>query len=648
MNDFEAAGGRSPRSRIDRFRRTRLGLAVQIALVMGVFALGLMIGGGGSPAPSADSGRPGAEEANAPVLWTCSMHPQIQLPKPGKCPICFMDLIPVETGRGSGRLGPRQIAMSEAARRLARIETAPVRRADAEADIRLVGQIDYDETRLAYIAARVPGRIDTLFADYTGVTVRRGAPLVSLYSPDLLSTQQELLQAKNALAAAAQSAGLVRATAESTLAAARERLRLWGLTAEQIERIEAGGQPSDHLTILSPISGTVIEKEALEGEYVETGMRIYTVADLSRLWVILEAYESDLPWLREGQRFTFTAQALPGETFSAVVSFIDPVIDPESRTARVRAAVDNAAGRLKPKMFVSGEVAARLGSESGLARSTGRPDAPLLIPTSAPLVTGTRAVVYVKTAEDGDGPVYEGRDIVLGPRAGDFYVVANGLAEGEEVVSRGAFKIDAELQIQAKPSMMSPAPLARRAADSASVHGDHPAAGADVAISPDARASLSPLYEAYFEVQMALAKDQFEASRRGLDDLAAKTAAVDMSLFAGRAHALWMDLSRRLQTAARAGAAAGDIAAVRNAFRDLSATAIDLHRAFGHADDRPFYLTYCPMAFHNTGAYWLQTEGIVWNSYWGAAMLQCGEIRDTLPALSAGAGITAPDSGQGR
>lgn len=366
-------------------------------------------------------------------IWTCSMHPQIRQPKPGKCPICAMDLIPVITSGSTTETGPREIMLSENARRLAEVETAPVERRSVAVDIRMTGKVQFDETRVAYIAPRVAGRIDRLYANFTGMAVKAGDPLADLYSPELVSARQELLTAKS--------------LGESLLTATRERLRLWGLTTEQIAEIERSGKAQDHVTFYSPISGVVVEKEAREGMYVEAGMRIFTLADLSRVWVQLDAYESDLALLRDGQEVELQAEAYPGESFKGTIAFIEPILDPMTRTVKVRVAVPNPDGRLKPEMFVHAIVRAKVASGDAVL--------PLVIPASAPLVTGKRAVVYVAVPER-DG-VFEGRDVVLGPRAGDYYVVQSGLSEGERVVTRGNFKIDSSLQLQGKPSMMNPA-----------------------------------------------------------------------------------------------------------------------------------------------------------------------------------------------
>ena len=407
----------------------------RIIAVFLVLLVGILVGRGCAPGRSPASAD--AVQAVSPAeIWTCSMDPQIRQPKPGPCPICGMDLIPATGGASRSGIGLREIELSEAARKLAGVETAPMERRSVAVEIRLAGKIQMDETRVATIAPRVAGRIDRLYANFSGMTVKPGDPLAEMYSPELVSAQQELLQ----VAKAAEGAS------GSLLEAARERLRLWGLTAEQIAGIERDGQVRDHVTFTAPIGGVVVEKEVREGQYVETGMRLFTVADLSNVWVQLDAYESDLAWLQVGQEVEIEVEAYPGEMSKGTIAFMDPVLDPATRTVKIRVEVPNGDGRLKPEMFATARVLATVAGEGDVA--------PLVIPATAPLVTGVRAVVYV--AVPGREGVFEGREIVLGPRAGVYFVVREGLQEGENVVVQGAFKIDSSLQIQGKPSLMAP------------------------------------------------------------------------------------------------------------------------------------------------------------------------------------------------
>ena len=486
-----------------------------VLVVIAAFALGLSWNGN-----AADDTKPtsNADEQVANVkFWTCAMHPQIKQPGPGRCPLCAMDLIPVTDDQSDDTDELPQLTVSRAAAALMEVQVTPVVRRHAEVELRMAGKVEYDETRLGNITARVGGRLDRLYVDYTGVNVKKGDHLVSLYSPQLLGAQEELLQALRAVKELAQSdVGIVRQTAQSTVDAVREKLRLWGLTASQIEQIEARGTGEDHITIYSPMSGIVIRKHAKEGMYVDTGTSIYTIADLSRVWVMLDAFETDLAWLRYGQTVTFSVEAMPGHSFTGTIAFIDPVLNDKRRTVRVRINVPNARSMLRPGMFVRGLVKAKVAAggkvmdaalagkwispmhpeivkdspgtcdvcgmplvraeELGYVSPTSDAAVPLVIPATAPLITGRRAVVYVRLPGDADAaPVFEGREVVLGPRAGDHYIVEKGLSEGELVVTRGNFKIDSALQINAKPSMMNPtdAPLPPPAPASHQGHGGH-------------------------------------------------------------------------------------------------------------------------------------------------------------------------------
>lgn len=433
---------------------------ITFALLLAALAAGYFLGRSSGPetappaAPAADaaehaghgSGGGRAEpdgEAEA-ELWTCSMHPQIKLPRPGRCPICGMALVPVET---RAETHPRRLTMTEEAARLADIETSPVLRRPVAKEVRMVGKVAYDETRLGVIAAWTGGRIEKLYVDYMGAAVRKGQPLAELYSPELVSAQAELIEAvRAAREMGPEGDSLLRRMSGETADAARTKLRLLGLKPDQIAAIEKRGEASERITVRAPAAGVVTERMAVEGMYVSAGEALFKVADLSRVWVMLAAYETDLAWLRVGQTATFVAANLPGERFEGRIAFIDPVLDPMSRTARVRVEAENREGRLKPETFVDAVV------KTGRLESD---EAPLTIPATAPLLTGERAVVYVRVP-DAATPTFEGRVVALGPRAGDAYIVREGLREGEEVVTRGAFRIDSDLQIRARPSMMTP------------------------------------------------------------------------------------------------------------------------------------------------------------------------------------------------
>jgi membrane fusion protein, copper/silver efflux system len=664
------------------FKNSTYKWPVVIAIVIGI-VIGLFIGGGSSSSSDAthDHGTESASDTNKTQVWTCSMHPQIKQPKPGKCPICGMDLIPISSG-DDGDLGPRELKLSASAIQLAEIRVAKVKRRFASSEIRMVGKVEYDETKLGYIASRVPGRIDRLFVDYTGTPVRKGDHLVYLYSPELITAQQELLQSIRTLKKMGSSVSdKFKRTAQRTITAARERLRLWGLTANQIKKIEQKDRTDDHLTIYSPMSGIVIHKNAVEGVYVKTGTRIYTIADLSQVWIKLDAYESDLTWIRYGQTVEFETEAYPGETFKGRIAFIDPFLDAKTRTVKIRVNVSNPDLRLKPQMFVRAVLRSKL-SLSGkvmdpelagkwispmhpeivkdrpgscdvcgmalvkaekLGYTSVEPEsgaAPLVIPASAPLITGTRAVVYIKVK--GKEGVFEGREVVLGARAGNFYLVKEGIEEGEEVVVNGAFKIDSDLQIQAKPSMMNPSGGGPTPGHN---HGDSSAAKTvkkeetlkkypitsieKNTIPATFQAAIDAVAKSYFAAQHALSSDKLEDAKKAGEILINALANVDMGQLKGKAHMIWMDLEKTLKSSGHQLSKSANINDARTQLEILTdpmATAIKL---FSSRKDKVFRI-HCPMAFNNKGAYWLQPNDQTRNPYFGASMLTCQDSIEPL------------------
>lgn len=646
--------------------------AIVLVLIIAALAVGVWIGRGpiraaqradavtaATQAPSGDSG--------AVQEYTCSMHPQVRLRDPkAKCPICFMDLIPVSNDGGEG--GERALVMSQAAVRLAGVQTTPVVRRYPTAEVRLVGRVDFDETRLATISAWFPGRIERLLVNYTGVAVQQGEGLAELYSPELLAAQEELRQSARAVSSiSGGGSDLVRDATRGTLAAARDKLRLWGLTEEQILAIERAETPMERLTIHSPISGVVVRRAAVQGQYVQTGEEIYAVADLGEVWVRLDAFESQLPWLRYGQEVRFTSDAFPGETFTGRIAFIDPVLATETRTIRVRVNAPNPAGRLKPGMFVRAVVRVRVADggsvindelagrwispmhpevvkdgpgicdicgmdlvpaeQLGYVTDLSSVEAPLVIPASAPLITGRRAVVYVRVP-DQERPTFEGREIVLGPRTGDWYIVLDGLAEGEEVVTHGAFKVDSAMQIAAKPSMMDPTGGSGAAGHQ---HGAAPPAGGGAPrqqpVPEDFLFSLKPVYSAYFEAQEALAADDLAGFRSAVADLHGALGRARTAGVVGEPLGLWRRIDGRLRTDAEHVAHLADIVAARKLFEGYSKAIIEAADRFGHLGHLTYHRAFCPMAFDDQGAEWLQRQEQIVNPYFGASMLRCGEVR---------------------
>lgn len=455
----------------------------------------------------------GSQAAGSGV-WTCSMHTQVRQPGPGKCPICGMDLIPVE------QLSSAQALTQEQAGLL----TEPVKRRELFKEVRTVGKLDYNERQVAYITARIAGRVDRVFADFTGIQVRQGDHLVDLYSPELVVAQGELIRAAEAVRSRGRT-GEPGTYADAALEAARSKLRLWGLSDEQLQEIERSGKTQTHLTVFAPRGGTVIEKSVRAGQYVKEGDMLYRIADLDPIWLYLDVYESDLAWVRFGQPVEVTVEAFPGENFHGRVTFVDPFLDDRSRTVKARVNLKNPDRRLKPAMYAHATIRTRLLPDAS-AEPTGlegkyvcpmhpeiirdkpgqcpvcsmalekvpKAAAPgdhlahaghggeetakgvLSVPASAVLDTGRRRVAY----REAQGGAYELVEVQVGPlahgtddqgRSAEFLPVLGGLKEGDRVVARGGFLLDSQRQIEGMPSLLYP-----EGQSAANLHSGHGAA----------------------------------------------------------------------------------------------------------------------------------------------------------------------------
>jgi Cu(I)/Ag(I) efflux system membrane fusion protein len=370
-------------------------------------------------------------------VWTCAMHPQIKMDKPGKCPLCGMNLIPLKPAvkEKSPNGKDSSVSLSAEAIALAHIQTTKVSRQQPVKEIQLYGTVAPDERLSQSQTAHLAGRIEKLAVSFTGESVQQGQTIATLYSPELLAAQQELLEA-------------VRMQAEkpALLNAAREKLRLWKLTDSQIEEMEQNGKPSPYIDVKATTSGVVTDKKVNPGDYVGQGSVLFDVANLSKVWILLEAYETDLPFLHTGDRISYTLQALPGKSFEGRISFISPVADAATRTVSVRVEAANPRGDLKPGMYVDASVKAMLHRQA-------EKQSPIVVPRSAILWTGRRSIVYVRQPNTKI-PTFALRQVELGESLGDAYIILSGLREGEEIATNGTFVIDASAQLEGKRSMM--------------------------------------------------------------------------------------------------------------------------------------------------------------------------------------------------
>lgn len=572
-----------------------------ILLLSGVLLIGLFLGYlffGGSGHDETDHSGHAHEmttDANGEEVWTCSMHPSIREDGPGTCPICAMDLIPASAaGEDDGDFA---MVMSESAVRLAEIQTVAAERMQAEKEIRLPGRVAANERTLSSISAHFPGRITRLDVNFTGAEVRRGEVLAMVYSPELVAAQRELLEA---LIYEEQNPGMAEA--------AKSKLRQWELSDSEIQRIIDSGNVQREVAITSPIDGVVVQRNVAREDYVQQGTMMFEIADLSTVWLRFEAYEDDISWISAGDVITFSARSNPGVSHEAIVEFVDPVLDEQRRTIGVRASFDNSAGNLRPGQILSGSV---------MASAQGEPK--LMIPASAVLWTGPRSVVYVHDTA-ADGFRFEAREIEIGPRAGDHFAVLSGLEEGESVVFNGAFKIDSEMQLANRYSMMN------RDKGLLAPEDPHGREVEDVRdeVSVDFRSEFTAFVETYLQVKDALVESDFELASELAKNMVGQLESIGEHRNEGDAHVLWMDTYGSLMGHLRPSAGAGDIEELRAEFRFLSDLLVEAVKAFGV--EGVVYQQYCPMAFDDEGGYWLSSEEQIQNPYLPESMLMCGEV----------------------
>lgn len=560
-------------------------IIVAAALVTGLLGGWLIFGG--SSAESHEGHVHSVTEEAGETVWTCSMHPQIRQPEPGDCPICGMDLIPLDDEQDES-IDPMAISMSETAMKLANVRTAKVGAAEPVKTVRLNGKVETDERRIASQSSHIPGRIEKLMVSFTGEFVQKGQVIASVYSPDLVTAQEELFEAEK-----------IKDTQPQLFSAAKEKLKNWKLTENQVEAILQSGVPKEEFEVLADVSGYVTSRKVNLGDYVKLGQPIYEIADLSRVWVLFDVYEQDMPWVKKGDKASFTIQSLPGENFEGAISWLDPVIDPKTRVAKARVEMANSGLKLKPEMFASGTVSAKLPAKAGN----------LSVPKTAVMWTGKRSLVYVK-AETETGINFMMREVNLGPALGDSYLVESGLDKGEEIAVSGTFSIDAAAQLSGKPSMMSPP-------ESKTME------------TPQAfREQITALANTYFEVKNALVNDDPETAQAAAEKVSGAIKNVNMSLLEGDAHHHWMALQKQLQDASVLISETAEIEKQREHFNTLSEAMLETTESFGLEIEKVYRL-FCPMAFDDIGAFWLSESDEILNPYFGDMMLRCGEVKQT-------------------
>lgn len=530
------------------------------------------------------------------LTWTCSMHPQIRQSEVGSCPICGMELITLSASPPSSAPA-NAVAMSPAAMQLAQVVTHKVGPSAGVNTLQLYGKIQPDERRIFSQTSHIPGRVERLAVTYTGAYVKKGAVLAYLYSPELVTAQKELLLAVKYKEAQPQ-----------LFSAAYDRLAKWKLTDQQIRSVLAAGEAQEEFPILADQSGYVLEKSVNLGDHVDRGQVLFTVVDLSHVWALLEVYEQDLQWVQQGDFVSFQVAALPGSTFEGTIEYVDPTINPQTRAAQVRLVVPNPAGKLKPEMLLQGQLETRINDWANR----------IAVPKSAVMWTGLRSLVYV-LLETSQSTYFEAREIVLGPRLGDTYVVLDGLAIGEEVAVNGTFSIDAAAQLSGKRSMMSITDLS--SFEPLPVDKTYQ-------VGEAAQGQFRLMFEAYLLLKDALVDSDPQATAQRTQVLSSALQDMEMNGLSADIQAIWLEDLRRLRQWLEAIG---------------STTALDEQRAYFSPFSDQLYYTFkrfrvqisgfrqfCPMAEDNQGAFWLSDSESIRNPYFGEAMLSCGSVEENL------------------
>ena len=585
-------------------------LYLGIAVIIGLLG-GYLLFGNNSDSAKQVSDNHDHSEASINQMWTCSMHPQIMQPEAGDCPICGMDLIPAETSAEG--LGANEIKMTENAMALANIQTSivgDVTASDEDGMISLSGKIAANEENNAVQASYFDGRLERLNVSYEGQKVNRGQLLATIYAPNLVAAQQELITAAS-----------LKESQPALYKAVRNKLKLWKLSEKQISSIEDSGKVRENFPIYATVSGTVAMVMAAEGDYLKQGQPILKVSNLNSVWAEFDAYENQISKFKKGQKIKVTTNAYPNKEFDAVISFIDPVLNNSTRTVTVRTTLKNKENLFKPGMFVTGKIK---GAMHTMEKS-------LSIPASAVLWTGERSLVYVKT--NPNDPIFEMREVTIGTRNGDNFTITSGLHNGDEIVTNGTFTVDAAAQLQGKKSM-------RNKSGGKTMTGHEGHLGMQEAITenkpntvPMMEMKLPQAFQSAFQLALQpylKMKDAFVASDASQVSAFAKTTsdklkAVGLSDL-GKMEKSHFSKSIEMLDAISTNA---DLEKQRAHLVVLNENMVALAMNI-KSPTKTLYVQKCPMANSNKGAIWLSTEKEIKNPYYGEQMMTCGSTIDSL------------------
>ncbi|WP_109853160.1 efflux RND transporter periplasmic adaptor subunit [Aquimarina sp. AU58] len=564
-----------------------IGIAVLVGLLGGYFIFG-------SNDSTKHNHNNHQEEAIKDQMWTCSMHPQIMQAEPGDCPICGMDLIPA--GTKTDGLSADQFKMTENAMALANIQTTSIGdlTTSDKNRITLSGKIMENEEANAVQASYFDGRIERLNVNYKGQEVRKGQKLATIYAPNLVAAQQELITAVS-----------LKESQPILYKAVRNKLKLWKLSDNQINAIESSGKVQENFPVYATVSGTVSEVMSAEGDYVKQGQPILRVSNLSTVWAEFDVYENQIAQFKKGQQINITTTAYPDKKFEGTISFIDPTLNTKTRTVTIRTNLNNRDHLFKPGMFVTGSVA-----------SKNKTTEQLIVPASAVLWTGERSVVYIKTS--ANEPIFEMREVVLGNATGNTYTILNGLDNGDEIVTNGAFTVDAAAQLQGKKSMMN-----KEGGKTMTGHEGH--MGMQMEVSKSLQKDFLPAFIPYLQMKDAFVDSnasQVSTFAKATNKLLKAIKTSNLSIIE-KTH-----LTNSINTLDHL-ANTEELEKQRTYFVSLNENIVALVSNFTELNTA-IYVQKCPMANTNKGAIWISKEKEIRNPYFGDAMLTCGSVINTI------------------
>ncbi|WP_281988716.1 efflux RND transporter periplasmic adaptor subunit [Aquimarina aggregata] len=542
-------------------------------------------------------------------IWTCSMHPQIMQSESGDCPICGMDLIPRTSGESG--LEPNEIKMTENAMALANIQTSIIGNASTGKEketISLSGKIVINEDKVAIQPAHFNGRIEKLYVTSIGESVKKGQAVATIYSPELVAAQQELMTTYT-----------LRESQPQLYKAVRNKFKNWKIHDSQLDEVIKTGKTKTSFTIYSHVSGVVSEIGVSNGAHIMDGKPIFKVTNLNTVWAEFDVYENQISQFKKGQKIKVSTNAYPNKQFDAVISFIDPILNTSTRTVTVRTTLENKKSLLKPGMFVSGKIQSSINVTEKLVS----------IPASALLWTGKRSLVYVKT--DPNSPVFEMREVIIGTRNTDSYTIVSGLKNGDEIVTNGTFTVDAAAQLQGKKSMMNKPSVKTILSKDKNIRTQENS-DSDVMIEMKLPESVQIAFQSVLVSYLQM-KDAFVASDANQVSVFAKATSEKMQGLMksdlGKLEKEYFLNSIDLLTSISSNK---DLEKQRSFYVTLNENLIALITNVTSFKNT-LYIQKCPMANSNKGAVWLSTEKEIRNPYFGDEMLTCGSTIEVIPSL---------------